>query len=57
MEKKEYKMPQSVVVEVKVQQPLAESQFNAPVHDPSDEVDAGYALSRKNKFSWDEDEE
>ena len=57
MEKKEYMMPRSVVVEIEVQRPLAESQFDAPVHDPSDEVDAGYALSRKNKFSWDEDEE
>ena len=54
MEKKEYKMPRSVVVEIKVQQPLAESQFNAPVHDPSDEVDAEDALSRENRFSWDE---
>ena len=55
MEKKEYKMPRSVVVEVKVQRPLAESQFDAPVHDPSEDVDAGDALSRENKFSWDDE--
>lgn len=54
MEKKEYKMPRTVVVEIEVQRPLAESQFEAPVHDPSDEVDAGDALSRENKFFWDE---
>lgn len=57
MEKKLYMMPQTNVVEIKTKVLLAGSQFDIPVSNPNDEVDAGNALSRGNHSIWDEDEE
>ena len=47
-------MPQTNVVEIKTKGLLAGSQFDIPVSNPNDEVDAG---SRGNHSMWDEDEE
>lgn len=58
MEKKSYMMPQTSVVEIEIQKLLTGSQYDVPVNDPSDEVDAGEALSRRRRSSmWDEDDE
>lgn len=57
MEKKLYMVPQTNVVEIKRQRLLAESQFNIPVNNPDDEVDAGEALSRSAHPLWGEDED
>ncbi len=54
MEKKTYRTPHAIVVEIEMESPLAESQFDAPVHNPSDEVDAGDALSREDNYLWGE---
>jgi hypothetical protein len=54
MEKKKYVIPQSVVVEISVQRLMTVSQFDAPVNDPSEEVNAEEALSRTHRKSvWD----
>ena len=50
-------IPQTNVVEIKTKGLLAGSQFDIPVSNPNDEVDAGNALSRGNHSIWDEDEE
>lgn len=57
MRKRLYMMPQSNVAEIKIQRLLSGSQFDVPVNNPDDEVDAGEALSRGNLSIWDEDEE
>lgn len=57
MRKRLYMMPQSNVAEIKIQRLLSGSQFDVPVNNPDDEVDAGNALSRGNHSIWDEDEE
>lgn len=57
MRKRLYMMPQTDMVEINIQRLLAGSQFDVPVNNPDDEVDAGEALSRGNHSIWDEDEE
>ena len=50
-------MPRTKVVKLEVQRLLASSQFDVPVNDPSNEIDAEEALSREDELSWDEYEE
>jgi hypothetical protein len=57
MEKKSYMMPQTSVVEIEIQELLAGSQYDVPVNDPSDEVDAGEALSRRRDSMWEDCDE
>ncbi len=52
MKKRIYTLPQVEVIEMEIQQTLATSQIQATVNNPTDEVDAGNALSRG--FDWDE---
>lgn len=44
MKKKEYIKPHFIVVKITAQRLLAGSQFDTPVNDPDDVVDAGEAL-------------
>lgn len=44
MKKKEYIKPHFTVVKITAQELLAGSQFETPVYDPDDEVDAEDAL-------------
>jgi hypothetical protein len=57
MKRKLYIMPRTKVVKLEVQRLLASSQFDVPVNDPSNEIDAEEALSREDELSWDEYEE
>lgn len=57
MEKKLYMKPQTSVVEIEIQKLLTGSQYDVPVNDPDDEVDAGEALSRRRESMWDDDDE
>ena len=52
MKKKIYTMPQVEVYKMEMQRTLATSQFQSGVNAPTDEVDAGNALSRE--FWWEE---
>ena len=54
MEKKPYMVPQTDVVRIKIQGILTSSQFDVPVNDPNDEVDAGEALSRSHHSLWED---
>ena len=54
MDKRTYLRPKTFLVEIEVQCPLADSQFNVSVYNPSDEVNAKDALSRDNISCWDE---
>jgi len=56
MRKRLYMMPQTDMVEINIQRLLAGSQFDVPVNNPDDEVDAGEALSRGNNSLWEEEE-
>ncbi len=52
MKKKIYTIPQVEVYKMEIQKTLAASQFQSAVNDPTDEVDAGNALSRE--YWWEE---
>lgn len=57
MKRELYIMPRTKVVKLEVQRLLASSQFDVPINDPSNEIDAEEALSREDELSWDEYEE
>jgi|GEM_PF-6606869 len=48
MDKKEYIKPRLIVIKIAAYRLMTGSQFDTPVNDPDEEVDAGEALSRSS---------
>ena len=48
MDKKEYIKPRLTVIKIAAYRLITGSQFDTPVNDPDEEVDAGEALSRSS---------
>ncbi len=57
MNKKEYIKPRLTVIKIAAHKLMTGSQFDTPVNNPNDEVDAGEALSRRKQSLWEEYEE
>ena len=54
MDKKEYIKPCYKVVKFTAHRLMTGSQFDVPVNNPNDEVDAGEALSRSHHSLWED---
>ena len=54
MNKKEYIKPRLTVIKIAAHKLMTGSQFDTPVNNPNDEVDAGEALSRSHHSLWED---
>lgn len=54
MDKKEYIKPRLTVIKIAAHKLMTGSQFDTPVNNPNDEVDAGEALSRSHHSLWED---